>query len=232
MFDSLDNFVRIGFEFIVELLFLASVDDINLPGEVSVLDLFEFLELVNKQFENPRGILILQDHRLGMASIEEVEAINERIFGELWPEVEEKIILSEENLDAHPLLFKMDVEKVIKHVPGRESLTILRDKRNRNDLKALGGLESRASLRSSLRFGPCISRVHWKTRYAPLPSHPLDPRLPRHARSPRASRRPRDRRSRVTPFPARRSAIPSLRLVIATSPFQSTRVSDFLWPSV
>lgn len=130
MFDSLDNFVKISFEFIVELIFIASADDIvgkiyytELPDEISVLDLYEFLERVNKQFENPRGILILQDHKLGMASEEEVEAIGELIFGDLWAEVKDKIIISEDNLDAHPLLFKMNIEKVIKQVPGRDPLT-------------------------------------------------------------------------------------------------------------
>lgn len=130
MFDSLDNFVQIAFEFIVELLFISSADDIVgeiyetwLPDEVSVLDLHEFLETVNKQFENARGTLILQDSKLGMASEEEVEVIGERVFEDLWPVVKEKIIVSEDNLDAHPFLFKMDVEKVIKEVPGRDPLT-------------------------------------------------------------------------------------------------------------
>jgi hypothetical protein len=130
MFDSLDHFVKISFEFIVELLFIASADDIvgniyytELPDEISVLDLYEFLERVNKQFEDPRGILILQDHKLGMASEEEVEAIGEHTFDDLWPEVKEKIIISEDNLYAHPLLFKMDVERVIKQVSGRDPLT-------------------------------------------------------------------------------------------------------------
>jgi len=130
IFDSLDNFVKSSFEFIVELLFLASADDTvgniyytDLPDEISVLDLHEFLEQINKQFEDPQGVLILQDHTLGMASKEEVEVIGERVFGELWPEVEEKIIISEENLDAHPFLFKMDVEKVVKQRAGRGPLT-------------------------------------------------------------------------------------------------------------
>lgn len=130
MFDSLDNFVKISFEFIVELLFIASADDIvgdiyytELPDEISVLDLHEFLEQIDKEFENPQGILILQDHKLAMAAEEKVETIGEHIFDNLWPKVKEKIIISEDNLDAHPLLFKVDVETVIKKVPGRDPLT-------------------------------------------------------------------------------------------------------------
>jgi len=131
MFDSLDNFVKIGFEFIVDLLFIASADDIvgniyytNLPDEISVLDLYEFLEQINGRFENASGVVILQNHTLGMASESEVDAIGDRVFGELWPEVKEKVIIGEDNLNAHPLLFRMDVEQTVKQVPGRNPLTV------------------------------------------------------------------------------------------------------------
>jgi hypothetical protein len=130
MFDSLDNFVKIAFEFIVNMLFIASADDVVgniyetwLPSEVTVLDLYEFFEHVNRQFENARGALILQDSKLGMASEEEVDAIGEHVFEDLWPDVKEKIIVSESNLEAHPFLFKIDVEKLIKRVPGRDPIT-------------------------------------------------------------------------------------------------------------
>lgn len=130
MFDSLENFVGISFEFIVELLFIASGDDIvgdiyytNLPDEISVLDLYEFLEGIDEEFENPEGVLILQDYTLGMASENEVDSVGEEVFGDLWSEVKDKIIISEDNLDAHPLLFELSVERVIKQVPGRDPIT-------------------------------------------------------------------------------------------------------------
>lgn len=130
MFDSLDKFVSISFEFIVELLFIASANDVvgdiyytNLPEEISVLDLHEFLEQINEQFENPNGVVVLQNQTLGMASDETVDSIGEEIFEELWPEVKDKIIIREDNLDAHPLLFEMSVEQILKAVPGRDPIT-------------------------------------------------------------------------------------------------------------
>jgi len=59
-----------------------------------------------------------------VADEEGVDLCGEDVFEDDWEDVKRKLIVSEDNLDAHPFLFKLIREKVISKPAGRPPVTV------------------------------------------------------------------------------------------------------------
>ena len=128
--ENLQEFADTFFEFIIALLFIASADDIvgdiyttSLPSSVDVFDIKELLSRIDGRFTDEDNNFLLQDETLAVTTLEELNEAGEAVFDDLWPDVEDSIIIGEGNLDAHPFLFRVEVEDVIKQPSGRPPLT-------------------------------------------------------------------------------------------------------------
>ena len=128
--ENLQEFADTFFEFIIALLFIASADDIvgdiyttSLPSSVDVFDIKELLSRIDGRFTDEDNNFLLQDETLAVTTLEELNEAGEAVFDDLWPDVEDSIIVGEDNLDAHPFLFRVEVEDVIKQPSGRPPLT-------------------------------------------------------------------------------------------------------------
>lgn len=127
---DLQEFADTFFEFIIALLFIASADDIvgdiyttSLPSSVDVFDIKELLDRIDERFIDENDNFLLQDETLASTTPEELNEVGEAVFGDLWTDVANSIIIGEDNLDAHPFLFRVEVEEVIKRPSGRPPLT-------------------------------------------------------------------------------------------------------------
>lgn len=128
--ESLEEFAKRSFEFVISLLFIASADEIvsdiyytSLPDHVTVLDIREFLNRIDAEFSED-DVVLLQDDRLGWTNEKGLNSAGEEVFGDDWPEVRESIVVSQDNLSAHPFLFEINYELPIKEVPGRPPITV------------------------------------------------------------------------------------------------------------
>jgi len=128
--DTLEDFGNTFYGFILSMLFVASADstvgDIyttSMPDHVSVFDLTELLDRIDSQFANEEGELLLQDSTLAMTNEDGLAQAGENTFGDDWDEVREYVVVGEDNLDAHPFLFEVEVTDVYYQQPGRPPRT-------------------------------------------------------------------------------------------------------------
>lgn len=128
--DTLENFGDTFYGFILSMLFIASSDstvgDIYgtlMPDHVSVFDLKEFLDRIDSQFADEEGELILQDSTLAMTEEDGLNRAGENTFDDDWQEVWEYVVVSEDNLDAHPFLFEIEITDVYYQQQGRPPKT-------------------------------------------------------------------------------------------------------------
>lgn len=129
--DSLEDFTSTFFELIVTMAFMLSTDDTlneiyytTLPDAVDVFDLKDFMDCIDSQFSDEGIAVIDEKGTLPVADQSEVENCGEDIFGGNWEEVKRKLIVSEDNFDAHPFLFKIIREKVVSKPTGRPPITV------------------------------------------------------------------------------------------------------------
>ena len=128
--ESLQEFADTFFEFIIALLFIASADDIvgdiyttSLPSSVNVFDIKELLNRIDGRFTDEDDNFLLQDETLAVTTPEDLNEAGEAAFGDLWPNVADSIVIGEDNLDAHPFLFRVETEQIIKEPSGRPPVT-------------------------------------------------------------------------------------------------------------
>jgi len=112
------------------MLFLASADaavgesyTTFPPDNVSVHKIDELLEGLDKRFVDDEGNLVLQDSTLAATTEEELDETGQEVFPENWDDVKQSLVISKNNLDAHPFLFKLDFEEVVREVSGRPPIT-------------------------------------------------------------------------------------------------------------
>jgi hypothetical protein len=127
---NLQEFADTFFEFIIALLFIASADDIvgdiyttSLPSSVDVFDIQELLNRIDGQFTDQDDNFLLQDETLAVTTPEGLNEAGEAVFDDLWPDIRDSIVIREENLDAHPFLFRVETEQIVKEPPGRPPVT-------------------------------------------------------------------------------------------------------------
>jgi len=128
--DTLEEFGNASFEFIISLLFMASADEIVgdiyttfPPDHVSVFDIKELLNSIDDQFTDDNDKILLQDHTLGWTNEEGLDIAGESTFNGNWSDVRDTVIVSQNNLNAHPFLFQLDVEIPFKKPSGRPPIT-------------------------------------------------------------------------------------------------------------
>ena len=128
--ESLREFAETSYEFILPMLFIASADETVgetyttfPPDNVSVHKIDELLEGLDKRFVDDEGNLVLQDSTLAATTEEELDEIGQEVFPENWDDVKQSLVISKNNLDAHPFLFKLDFEEVVREVSGRPPIT-------------------------------------------------------------------------------------------------------------
>lgn len=129
--QTLEEFAETFFEFINSLLFIASADEIVgdiyttfPPDHVTVYDIQELLDRIDQQFTDDEGNVLLQDDTLGWANEEGLDSAGEEVFEEDWPEVRGSLVVSQDNLSAHPFLFKINYQQILKRPSGRPPITV------------------------------------------------------------------------------------------------------------
>jgi hypothetical protein len=128
--ESLREFAETSYEFILSMLFIASADEIVgetyttfPPDNVSVHKIDEILEGLDQRFVDDEGNVVLQDSTLAVTTEEELDEVGQEVFPENWGDVKQSLVISKNNLDAHPFLFKLDLEEVVREVSGRPPIT-------------------------------------------------------------------------------------------------------------
>lgn len=128
--QTLEDFANTFFEFMLSLLFIASADEIVgdiyttfLPSTVTVFDIQELLDEIDQQFTDDDDNVVLQDSTLGWTNEDGLDNAGNTVFGDDWDDVKKSIVVSEDSLDAHPFLFKLTVEAVLKRPAGRHPIT-------------------------------------------------------------------------------------------------------------
>lgn len=128
--ESLREFAETSYEFILPMLFIASADEIVgdayttfPPDNVSVHKISNLLDGLDAKFTDEEGNVILQDSTLAMTAEEELDEVGRNVFPENWEDVKQSLVVSKENLEAHPFLFKLELEDVVTQVSGRPPVT-------------------------------------------------------------------------------------------------------------
>jgi len=128
--DSLQEFTSTFFEIIVTMAFMLSTDKTlneiynkSLPDSVDALDLKEFLDCIDSQFTEEGIAHIDETGTLPVAAEEGVNHCGEDVFGDDWEEVRDSLLVSDDNVDAHPFLFKVIREHVVTQDAGRPPVT-------------------------------------------------------------------------------------------------------------
>lgn len=132
--DSLRDFGDCFYEVIASLKFVAAanetVGDIYtiFPTEATVFDLKDFLGCLDTQFGVREHAVMRQEGIAAAPSEALVDTCGERAFGDNWEALKDQLIIGKNNLDAHPFLFRVEHEEVLKEVPGRDPITTQRHK--------------------------------------------------------------------------------------------------------
>lgn len=129
--DTLQGFADTFFEFINSLLFIASADEVVgdiyttfPPSYVTVFDIQHLFDRIDQQFTDEEGNVLLHDSTLGWTTEEELDKAGEDVFEGEWQDVKGSILVSQDNLSAHPFLFKINYQKVVKKPAGRRPVTV------------------------------------------------------------------------------------------------------------
>jgi Holliday junction resolvase-like predicted endonuclease len=132
--DSLRDFADCFYEIIASLKFVAAanetVGDIytTFPTGATVFDLKDFLDCLDTQFGDREHAAMRRKGITAAPSEALVDTCGERTFGDNWGILKDQLIIGENNLGAHPFLFRIEHEEVLKKVPGRDPITTMREK--------------------------------------------------------------------------------------------------------
>jgi hypothetical protein len=128
--DTLEDFGDTFYEFILSMLFIASVDTItgdiystSMPDYVSVFDLSDLFDRIDQQFTNEEGEVVLGDSTLAWTDQDGLAQAGSDTFGDDWEEVKEYVVLGKDNPDAHPFVFQVTVTETIYQEKGRPPKT-------------------------------------------------------------------------------------------------------------
>lgn len=132
--DSLRDFADCFYEFIASLKFIAAANETvgdlytTFPTEATVFDLKDFLGCLDTQFGDRAHATMRSEGIAAAVSETLVDTCGERTFDDNWATLKDQLIIGEDNLDAHPFLFQIDHEEVLKKVPGRDPITTMKEK--------------------------------------------------------------------------------------------------------
>lgn len=132
--DSLRDFADCFYEIIASFKFVAAanetVGDIytTFPTGATVFDLKDFLGCLDAQFEDHEHAAMRQEGIAAAPSETQVDTCGEQAFGDSWDGLKNQLIIGENNLDAHPFLFRIEHEEILKEVSGRDPITTMNEK--------------------------------------------------------------------------------------------------------
>lgn len=114
--DTVEEFADAWYQYILQLRLLASSDDMvgdtyytRLPDDVTIFDIEEFLDRIDSQFTDEQHTLMQKEGVVCALDPGEVDQCGRQAFGSSWADVRDSVIISEDNLDAHPFLFEMEI---------------------------------------------------------------------------------------------------------------------------
>ncbi|PHQ37659.1 hypothetical protein DJ69_15660 [Halorubrum persicum] len=122
------DFGNVWFDLITSLGFATSLDpdaqsifSTNFPGTVTIFDMRALFDRIEEEPRVQRQLRAGGQHDLRPAAIREhtFDECGEDVFGDEWAIVKDKILMSSENTDAHPLFFKITGTQEMQFQPGR-----------------------------------------------------------------------------------------------------------------
>jgi len=81
----------------------------RLPDDVTIFDIEEFLDRIDSQFSSEVHTKMKEESWVSTLDSQKVDHCGRQAFGSSWSEVKDYLIISEDNLDAHPFLFELKV---------------------------------------------------------------------------------------------------------------------------
>lgn len=125
--DDVSNsreFADAWYQYILQLRLIASSDDMvgdtyytRLPDDVTVFDIEEFLDMIDSQFSSEVHTKMKEESWVSTLDSRKVDHCGRQAFGSSWSEVKDYLIISQDNLDAHPFLFELEVTEE-RRLPG------------------------------------------------------------------------------------------------------------------
>lgn len=110
------EFADAWYQYILQLRLIASSDDTvgdtyytRLPDNVTIFDIEKFLERIDSQFSSEVHTRMQQESWVSVLEPHQVDQCGRKVFGRSWGDVKEHLIIREDNLDAHPFLFELQV---------------------------------------------------------------------------------------------------------------------------
>ncbi|MDT3434260.1 hypothetical protein [Haloarcula sp. 1CSR25-25] len=106
------------YQFILQLRLMASTDEMvgniyatRLPSDVTIFDIETFIDALDNRFTSEQHTRMHEEGYATVLDRAEVDQCGELAFGDAWKDVQDQVIVSKNNLDAHPFLFELEVEQ-------------------------------------------------------------------------------------------------------------------------
>lgn len=126
--ETVREFADFWYGFIVSLGFVATLDDTTqdlftteFPEYVTIFDIEDLFSEVENAVAEQLQARGENDTRSLSLEEEAFDECGERVFGDNWDQVKDLILVSESNLDAHPLFFKVTGTKEMRMPNWRQS---------------------------------------------------------------------------------------------------------------
>lgn len=117
--DNIDTIWEFGdawYQFIIQLRLMASADEMvgdiygtRLPNDVTIFDIEDFLDALDDQFTQQQHDHMREEGYVTVLDRSKVDQCGKKIFGDKWEQMQDQVIVSEDNLDAHPFLFELEI---------------------------------------------------------------------------------------------------------------------------
>lgn len=119
--DSPEEFGESYFDPILGFVFMMTSEDhsketywLNAPDAVGINDVSDFLDYLDNQFNSTQHAHMMEIPLLTATNPELLGICGRRAFGEeTWEELKDEILVSEDSIDAYPLLYKLTSERTI-----------------------------------------------------------------------------------------------------------------------
>lgn len=128
--ETVEEYGDYWYQFINQLKAVASMDPMisevystRMPDEVTIFQVRDFIEGLNKSLgpaqrkKASNGNWIILDER-------DIELAGKEAFGEYWKEVRPLVIVSENNLEAHPFVFQVDYTEAYESAERDETVSV------------------------------------------------------------------------------------------------------------
>jgi len=128
--DTPREFAKAWYQFIQQFRFVAGSDNrigptykTSFPEEITVFDFDAFLEELDRTLTPEAHAHIQHNSAVPPLQPRTVDRCGREVFGNQWSEMKDSLIVSEDNLDAHPFLFEMTFD-IPHQTPQGSSITV------------------------------------------------------------------------------------------------------------